>query len=118
MPGTHHPALFAETFFTEECHWIKKPPRQLLTDQMYDCKVMYQHVQLHGPENHCTLTLSGGNSLIVSLDRPMRAIAAGQYAVFYDGEVCLGGAKILRTGPSMYTMGVREQMTKYMYIDT
>ena len=111
VQGTDHPALFTQTIFTEEAHWINKPPRKLLTEQMYDCGFKYQHVM---PSLNCTITLSGGNSLIVSLDIPMRAINAGQYAVFYDGEVCLGSAKIRRPGPSMYTMGHREPMKVYV----
>ena len=44
------------------------------------------------------------NSLIVSLVEPERAITAGQYAVFYKGEECLGSARINKVGPSLYTM--------------
>jgi tRNA-specific 2-thiouridylase len=107
VQGTDHPALFTETMFTEEAHWINKPPRKLLTEQMYDCDFKYQHIMR---SIKCTATLSGGNSLIVSLQKPMRAINAGQYAVLFDGEVCLGSAKIRRPGPSMFTMGHREPM--------
>lgn len=110
VQGTDHPALYTETLFTEEPHWINKPPRTLLTEQMYDCEFRYQHLQLHNELIHCTLTLSGGNSLIVSLNRPVRAVCPGQYAVFYTGDVCLGSAKIRRSGPTLYTMGRREHM--------
>lgn len=27
-----------------------------------------------------------------------------QYAVFYDGEECLGGARIIQPGPSLYSL--------------
>ncbi|XP_052283082.1 mitochondrial tRNA-specific 2-thiouridylase 1-like isoform X2 [Dreissena polymorpha] len=114
VPGTDHPALFVQTVFTEELHWINKPPRQLLTEKMYDCEFKYQHVTLKGRKVHCTLTLSGGNSVIISLDEPKRAVAPGQFAVFYDGEVCLGGGKIRKTGPSMYTLGERNKLTQYL----
>ncbi|WAR25961.1 MTU1-like protein [Mya arenaria] len=116
VPGTDHPALFVQTIFTEECHWINKPPRQLLTDQMYNCEFKYQHVSLSGRKLNCTLTLSGGNSVIVSVDQPIRAIVPGQFAVFYDGDVCLGSGKIRKTGPSMYTMGERSRLPQYLDI--
>ena len=55
------------------------------------------------------------NSLIVSLAVPERAITPGQYAAFYQGEKCLGSARITRTGPSLFTMNkdnCRERLNK------
>ncbi|OQX29249.1 MAG: tRNA 2-thiouridine(34) synthase MnmA [Spirochaeta sp. LUC14_002_19_P3] len=36
--------------------------------------------------------------LLVSMDESDRGVASGQFAVFYDGEECLGGAMIRSTG--------------------
>ena len=42
------------------------------------------------PLQDCTVTLKG-KSVRMDFDLPQRAVTAGQSAVFYDGEVCLGG---------------------------
>jgi tRNA-specific 2-thiouridylase len=36
----------------------------------------------------------GGNQVLVKFDRPARDVAAGQAAVFYQGELMLGGGII------------------------
>ena len=42
----------------------------------------------------CVVTRAGGDKLIVSFEEDQRAVAPGQFAVFYDGDRCLGGAVI------------------------
>lgn len=45
-----------------------------------------------------------GKLLYVELDEPEPAITPGQVAVFYDGEVCLGGAVTVGPGPTLLDM--------------
>ena len=51
----------------------------------------------HGGELvKCRLKIRGSEPLIlVKLERPVKGVAAGQSAVFYDEEVCLGGGVII-----------------------
>ncbi|MBO4790344.1 MAG: tRNA 2-thiouridine(34) synthase MnmA, partial [Oxalobacter sp.] len=42
----------------------------------------------------CHLALKGDGALSVAFDQPQWAITPGQSAVFYDGDVCLGGGII------------------------
>ena len=46
-------------------------------------------------ENHCTVTLQPDNTLLVCLHEPLTAIAPGQAAAFYRGELLLGGGIIV-----------------------
>lgn len=52
------------------------------------CQVRLRHRQ---PLQGCTLTPEGSR-VRIEFDRPQRAVTPGQSAVFYDGEICLGGA--------------------------
>jgi tRNA-specific 2-thiouridylase len=55
----------------------------------------------HGPElTGCDIEwIASARTIRVTLDEPDRGVAPGQFAVFYDGEVCLGSGKILEENP-------------------
>ncbi len=53
-------------------------------------------IRLHGRETPATVTPLPGERCRVDFDAPQRDIAPGQAAVFYDGEVVLGGGRIVR----------------------
>ena len=52
------------------------------------CQVRLRHRQ---PLQNCIVLLDG-SKVRMMFERPQRAVTPGQSAVFYDGEVCLGGA--------------------------
>ncbi len=68
------------TFVVRRPHWIACAPEQAAL-----------HVRIrHGPAlARCTVRPLE-DALEVAMDPPDAGIAAGQFAVFYDGEVCLG----------------------------
>ena len=47
----------------------------------------------HEPAS-ATVEAVGGDEAMVSFDQPQRAITPGQAAVFYDGDVVVGGGWI------------------------
>lgn len=56
-------------------------------------------IRLHGREAPATVTPLPGRRARVEFVAPQRDITPGQAAVFYDGEVVLGGGTIARTEP-------------------
>ncbi|MFH1047223.1 MAG: tRNA 2-thiouridine(34) synthase MnmA [Patescibacteria group bacterium] len=81
--------LYSRELAAEDIHWISGEPPQLplrcrarvrYRQPLQDCEVRPDHT--------------------VVFDQPQRAIAPGQFVVFYDGEVCLGGGIIKNTSDS------------------
>ena len=51
-------------------------------------------IRYRQPEQPCTVTATGPDTVHVSFETPQRAITRGQAVVFYDGETVLGGGTI------------------------
>ena len=87
--GKNHPALFASALEAEQVHWIEPPP----SDRPLTAKIRYRQ-----PDQAVEIT-QDGDRLVARFDQPQRAITPGQSIVFYDGDICLGGAVITRALP-------------------
>ncbi|KAM4677728.1 mitochondrial tRNA-specific 2-thiouridylase 1 [Discoglossus pictus] len=109
-PSTDHPALYRDLLRTDRVHWIaEEPPAELVKNKMMECNFRFQHQMELLP---CVLTLNQDGTVWVTLVRPIRALTPGQFAVFYKGEECLGSGKIMRLGPSMYTLQKGQERMK------
>ena len=51
-------------------------------------------IRYRQPEQPCTVTVTGADTVHVSFETPQRAITRGQAVVFYDGDTVLGGGTI------------------------
>lgn len=83
----YDPALFRDAVAVIDPHWINESPAWPL-----NCQVRLRYRQ---PLQSCTVSSDADNLLTVEFKEPQKAVTPGQYAAFYDGDVCLGSAVIV-----------------------
>jgi tRNA-specific 2-thiouridylase len=90
MQGHDHPAMQQIALEAVELSWIAgAPPANRFT-----CTAKARYRQA---DQQCTVIVGNNNTARVEFAVPQRAITPGQYVVFYDEDVCLGGGVINAT---------------------
>ena len=84
--GHDHSGLYQKYLTASAIHWISgTAPNQ----EKLNAKIRYR-----AKDASCRITDLNKNEISVKFDEARFAIAPGQSIVFYDGDVCLGGAVI------------------------
>lgn len=78
--------LYSKGLIMKECNWIPRAPEKA----DFECTAKFRYRQ---PEQKCTVHIRE-NQIEVEFKEKQRAITEGQFAVFYDGDKCIGGGVI------------------------
>ena len=90
-----HPSLYTQAVEVVEPHWIgASAVGRTDRDVGTRCRVKVRYRQA---DQRCLVRRLDSARLAVEFETPQRAVAPGQYAVFYDADRCLGGGVIDRT---------------------
>jgi tRNA-specific 2-thiouridylase len=85
--GRDDPLLWSAAMTTDAVHWLA----EAAPGDQFDCMVKTRYRQDDVP---CSVEMDAEGAAKVSLHAPVWAVTPGQYAVFYQGDVCLGGGVI------------------------
>lgn len=85
--GFHHPNLYSDSCTVEDVNWILKTK---FAGEL-TCTAKFRYRQ---KDTEVTLRWIGENELHVDFPATVRAVTPGQAAVFYQGDICLGGGTI------------------------
>src|SRR5574340_912031 len=87
VQGHDHPALLSKRLTSLDSHWIGGTAPEINRP----CAAKTRYRQTDAP---CRITQLDDGNCAVEFDEPQWAVTPGQSVVFYDSEVCLGGAII------------------------
>ncbi|WHH61675.1 tRNA 2-thiouridine(34) synthase MnmA [Petroclostridium sp. X23] len=83
VQGETHPALYSKGLIASQLHWVsEKAP-----GSSFQCTAKFRYRQ---PDQKVTVNIKNENACEVIFDKLQKAVTPGQFAVFYNDEVCLG----------------------------
>ncbi len=88
-----HEMLFSDWLIASDASWIGRPPKGL--DEGLRCKAKVRYRQA---DQDCVVRAVAEDRLEVRFDKHQKAVAPGQFVVFYEANRCLGGAVIYQIG--------------------
>lgn len=94
VPEREHPLMFTGHATIRHAHWISGETNKVIDDMhplLVDVMIRYRQTPVHAT------VVGGPDAYQIRFDEPVWALAPGQSAVFYQGDVCLGGG-ILEEG--------------------
>lgn len=87
VQGENHPSLYSYGLLATDLHWISEKQKP----STFKCTAKFRYRQ---KDQKVTVHIEEDNTCRVIFDETQKAVTPGQAVVFYDGEVCLGGATI------------------------
>jgi tRNA-specific 2-thiouridylase len=84
--GFDHESLYSTSCLISGTNWVSGT-----FPQHTDITAKFRYRQ---PDQHVRIEDVGNGDVRVHFQQPIRAVTPGQSAVFYDGDVCLGGGTI------------------------
>lgn len=97
VQGHDHPALLSTAATARQVSWVGREA----PGQAFDCLVQVRYRQRAEP---CRVNLDDDGGARIDFARAQRAVTPGQYAVFYEGQECLGGG-VIATSHAAATRG-------------
>ena len=90
--GLEHEALFTRELWADDESWVGESPLKDKEEWSGTAKIRYRQ------EDQACAVKRDGSRLHVIFENEQRSATPGQFIVFYEGDICLGGAVMQRSG--------------------